>query len=182
MCMANKLIGGSCGLNAAGTTLTGYMCPAEEFNGFPTFNAAVTAGDGKTVELSGNFSFTGAGTGKGYFREFTLVSEKNSVERKAVGGRGSKSIEETYTFYIAGMNAQHVEWMRDQLNIPGVWLIKDKNGVVHCLGSKEDPAYLEEATQSSGQAATDERGTQYVIRSITATPKIYTGTINLTPL
>jgi hypothetical protein len=182
MCIADKLTGGPCGQNAAGTTSTAYMAPASEFATFPAFQTNTAPGDGKSVLLTGNFDFAGAGSGKGYFREIGLVLEKNGVQRKAVGGRGSRSIEETLTFYVAGADQKQLEWFRNQLNIPGVWLIKDKNGVTHCLGTKEDPAFMEEADMNTGQAATDERGTLYVVRAITATPKIYTGLINLTPI
>lgn len=182
MCVANKLTATACGRNAAGLSGTGYMSPAGEFASWPSFTAAVTAGDGNTVVLSGNFSFTGAGSGKGYFRSFPMLLEKGAVVKRAVGGRGSKSIETTATFYITGADKVQLEWLRDQLNIPGVWLITDKNGTVHVLGSKEDPAYLEEAEMNTGTAATDERGTLYTIRSITSDPAIYTGTINLTPI
>lgn len=158
------------------------MSPSAEFETWPAFKANVTPGDGESVVLSGNFSFTGAGTGKGYFREFPMLLEKGVVSKKVVGGIGSKSVETTATFYVLGADKKELEWMRDQSNIPGVWLIPDKNGTVHVLGTKDDPAYLQEADQSTGTAATDERGTTYVIRHVTSEPAIYEGTINVTPI
>ena len=182
MCVANKLTNGVCGKNAAGITGTGYMAPAGEFASWPAFQTTVTPGDGLSVKLTGNFVFTGAGTGKGYFREFPMLMEKGGIVKKAVGGVGSKSLELSLNFYVPGADATQLEWLRDQLNIPGVWLIKDKNQTVHVLGSKEDPAYLQEAEMGTGVAATDERGTLYTIRAITSEPALYPGTINLTPI
>lgn len=182
MCDIYNLSNAACGSNAAGLKGTGYMAPAGEFNTWPAFQAASTPGDGKTVLLSGNFNFTGAGSGKGYFRSFPMLLEKGSVTKKAVGGIGSKSIEITATFYIKGADSVHLEWLRYSLNIPSVYLITDKNGVVHVLGSKDDPAYLQEAEQSTGTAATDERGTLYTIRFVTANPALYEGLINTTPI
>jgi hypothetical protein len=182
MCNSNKLTAIPCARNAAGVKGTGYNAPAEEFETWPAFQTATTPGDGKTVTLTGNFSFTGAGSGKGYFRSFPMLLEKGSVTYKAVGGIGSKSMEIMAKFYVLGTDAVQLEWLRDQLNIPQVCLIPDKNGVVHCLGSKDEPAYLQEGDGTTGEAATDERGTLYTIRWVTASPQVYTGTINLTPI
>lgn len=182
MCLANKLNSNACGVNAAGLKGRGYMSPAAEHNVWPAFTAATTPGDGKTVILTGNFDFTGAGSGKGYFREFPMLLEKGKVSYKAVGGIGSKSVEVMANFYVTGLNSIQLEWFRDQLNIPGVWIFTDKSGIQHILGSKEDPAYIQEAEAGTGEAATDDRGTLYTVRWITASPQVYTGTINLVPI
>ncbi len=182
MCEINKLTNGSCLTNAAGIKGTGYMAPAEEFASWPAYQTPSAAGDGKTVQLSGNFSFTGAGSGKGYFRSFPMLMEKGGVSYKAVGGTGSKSLEVIFTFYVVGLDAVQLEWLKDVKNIPGVFLCPDKNGTLHTLGTKDDPAYLQEADGGTGVAATDDRGTLYTIRWITSTPTLYTGTINQTPI
>lgn len=182
MCTIHKMTGTACLSNPAGTKGTGYMAPAEEFAAWPAFTTPGTAGDGNTVVLSGNFSFTGAGTGNGYFRSFPMLLEKGDVKYNAVGGTGSKSIEAIASFYIVGLDKVQLEWLKNVMNIPGVWLIPDKNGSVHCLGSKTDPAYLQEAAGGTGVAATDERGTLYTIRWVTAVPQLYPGTINETPI
>lgn len=182
MCKINNLTNTACMANAAGIKGTGYMAPAEEFASWPAMQATTSVGDGDTVRLTGNFSFTGAGTGNGYFRKFSMLLEKGSVNYKIVGGLGSKSYEITANFYILGVDAAQLEFSNDMKNIPGVWLITDKNGTVHCLGSKDDPAYISEADGTTGTAATDERGILYTCRWVSATPQVYEGTINLTPI
>jgi hypothetical protein len=183
MCKIKKLTSTACMKNAAGVTGTGYMAPSEEFASWPAYqNTSDTLGDGDTVRLDGNFSFTGAGTGNGYFRTYPMLLEKGQVNYKLVGGLGSKSYEVTASFYVLGLNAEELEFGTSMKNIPGVWLFKDKNNVVHCLGSKDDPAYISEGDGTTGAAATDERGTLYTCRWITSTPQVYEGTINLTPI
>lgn len=182
MCQINKLTSGACLANAAGIKGIGYMAPAQEFAAWPAFQTASTPGDGKTVQLTGNFSFTGAGTGKGYFRSFPMLMEKGGVTYKAVGGVGSKSLEVLFNFYVVGVDAVQLEWLKDVKNIPGVFLCPDKNGTLHVLGSKDDPAYMQEADGGTGVAATDDRGVLYTIRWLTNIPTLYTGTINETPI
>lgn len=182
MCTIAKLTSTACAGNTPGTAGTGYMAPSVEFASWPAYQAASTPGDGKTVLLDGNFSFTGAGSGKGYFRSFPMLLEKGSVQYNAVGGLGSKSLEILATFHIPGMNSVELEWLSNARNIPGVYLITDNEGVVHTLGSKTSPAYLSEAAGTTGAAAADERGTLYTIRWVAKRAQLYTGTINETPI
>ena len=112
MCTIHKMTGTACLSNPAGTKGTGYMAPAEEFAAWPAFTTPGTAGDGNTVVLSGNFSFTGAGTGNGYFRSFPMLLEKGDVKYNAVGGTGSKSIEAIASFYIVGLDKVQLEWLK----------------------------------------------------------------------
>lgn len=178
MCVIKTLAGTACGANPAGMKGIGYMIPAEELVSFPAFLTTTTAGD--TVKLTGNFSLVTTST-LGYFRSFPVLINTGSYKTKAVGAVGSKSVEETYSFKVNGLGAAELEFYRNLLNIPGVWLCADKAGVVHVLGSKDDPAYLQEAEGGSGAATTDERAITFTITSTAASPAIYTGTINTTP-
>jgi len=178
MCNIADLTTIPCTANAPGVKGKGYMAPAEEFASWPAYLSTTGAGD--TVKLTGNFAFV-TDSDIGYFREFPCLLEKGSYTCSVVGGLGSKSFEEKYVYYIPGVDAAQLEHIRNLANIPGVWLCPDKNGVVHVLGSLTDPAYVEAAEASTGTTATDERGILVTIRAISASPTIYTGTINTTP-
>lgn len=178
MCKISALTVTPCNGNAVGVKGTGYMIPAEEFSSWPAYLTTTTAGD--TVKLNGNFSLV-ATSDIGYFRSFPCLIEKGSYTVAAVGGIGSKTFEEKYTFVVPGVDAAQLEFLKNLVNIPGVWLCTDKNGVVHVIGSKDDPAYVETAEGTTGVAATDERIITITVRAISASPTVYTGTINTTP-
>ncbi len=180
MCVLKALAAQDCPANAAGVQGTLYVSPAKEFASWPAFLATTGAGD--SVKLDGNFSFTGAGTGKGYWRAFPCLSEKGEVKYNPVGGRGSKSMEVIGGGYIVGVDAPQLEWFRNMMNTPMVGLWVDKNGVMHVIGSKDDPAYLETGAGGTGVAATDERGISFEIKATQASPVVYTGTVNITPI
>ncbi len=178
MCNINALTTVPCAGNAVGVKGKGYMAPAGEFASWPAYLSTTTPGD--TVKLTGNFSFV-ATSDIGYFREFPCLIEKGSYTVTAVGGVGSKTFEEKFTYVIPGVDAAQLEHIKDLINIPGVWLCIDKNNVTHVLGSKDDPAYVESVEGTTGAAAGDERIITITIRAISARPTVYTGTVNTTP-
>lgn len=178
MCEIGNLSNTACTSNPAGVKGIGYMAPAEEFETWPAYLSTTGAGD--TVKLTGNFDFV-ATSDIGYFRTFPCLLEKGSYAFSLVGGLGSKTFEEKYTYYIPAVDAAQLEHIKNLANIPGVWLCPDKNSTVHVLGSKDDPAYVEVAEGTTGAAAADERGITVTIRAVSARPTIYTGTINTTP-
>ena len=83
---------------------------------------------------------------------------------------------------MLGVDATQLEWFKNMMNTPMVGLWVDKKSVMHVIGSKDDPAYLEEGAGSTGTAATDERGISFGIKANQASPAIYTGTVNITPI
>lgn len=179
LCLIKSVTNGdACNRNPAGTKGIGYMCPAEEFTSWPAYLSTTAPGD--TVKLTGNFALVST-TGIGYFRTFPILQDTGRYKIKGVGAIGSKSFEETFEFTVNGLDAEQLEWCRNLLNIPGVFLCADKKGVIHVLGSKDDPAYLQEVDGDTGATATDQRAIKYIIRATTASPAIYTGTINTTP-
>ena len=180
MCNISVLAALDCPVNAAGVEGTLYLCPAKEFTTWPAYLG--TTGSGDTVKLTGNFDFTGAGTGKGFWRAFPCLSETGEVKYTSVGGRGSKSFDVTGKAFVLGIDAPQLEWFKNMINAPMVGLWKDKNGTVHVIGKKDDPAYLEEGEGASGIAGTDSRGINVTIKATQRQPTIYTGTINVTPI
>lgn len=179
MCNISVLAALDCPVNAAGVKGTLYLCPAKEFTTWPAYLA--TTGSGDTVKLTGNFDFTGAATGKGFWRAFPCLIEKGEVSYTAVGGKGSKSFDILGRAYVLGVDAPQLEWLKNMLNAPMVGLWTDKNGTMHVIGQKDDPAYVEEAVGSTGVAGTDERGINVAIKANSRQSTIYTGTINVTP-
>lgn len=178
MCTIAALSTIPCDSNAVGMGGTIYMAPAAEFSAWPAYDSGTDPGD--SVTLSGNFSFV-ATSGIGYFRGFPCLIEKGSIVYNAVGGVGSKTFEVIGTYVIPGINAAQLEHIKQVANIPGVWLFTDKNSVVHVQGTKTDPAYIQSIEATSGVAASDERIATITVRSIQASPTIYTGTIDTTP-
>ena len=180
MCIVRVLSPDSCPSNPAGVRGTLYLVPAVEFASWPAYLATTDPGD--TVTLDGNFSFTGAGTGKGYWRSFPCLLEKGEVKYTPVGGRGSKSLDVFGRGYVLGVDAKQLEWLSGIMNTPIVGLWVDKKGVMHVVGTKDDAAYLEEGDAGTGIAASDERGIAFAIKANQAKPAIYTGTVNITPI
>lgn len=180
LCNISVLAAADCPSNPAGVKGTLYLVPAKEFASWPAYQSTTDPGD--TVTLDGNFSFTGAGTGKGFWRAFPCLLEKGAVEYNAVGGKGSKSFDVLGRGYVLGLDATQLEWWKNMLNAPMVGLWVDKKNVMHVIGSKDDPAYLEEGAGTTGIAATDERGIAFAIKANAASPTIYTGTVNTTPI
>lgn len=178
LCNISVLTAASCPSNPAGVRGTLYLIPAEEFASWPAYLTTTSAGD--TVKLDGNFSFVST-TGKGYWRAFPCLLEKGEVTYTAVGGKGSKSLDVLGRGYVLGVDADQLEWFKNMMNAPCVGLWVDKKGVMHVIGSKDDPAYLEEGAGTTGVAATDERGISFSIKANQALPAIYTGTVDTTP-
>lgn len=179
MCTISALSAVPCASNAPGTKQTAYIVPASEITVMPPYVGTTDEGD--YVVASTAFDFTGAGTGKGYFRSFPVLIDRNSYSIEAQGGIGSKSWKETFNFVILGVNEEQLEFATRLLNIPCVFLIEDRNGKVHVIGRKDDPAYVESATGSTGASPTDERMIDVTVSASTARPMIYTGAIDTTP-
>lgn len=179
MCTIAALTTVPCAANQPGTKQTGYMVPASEVTAMPDYSSGTAEGD--YVRASDDFDFTGAGTGKGFFRSFPMLINKNSYSVTAVGGIGSKGWKETFTFVIAGLNAEQLEWATRILNIPGVWLCTDKMSVVHVIGRKDDPAFVETIEGSTGDGPESERILTVTVSGYSARPIVYSGAIDITP-
>ncbi len=178
LCTIAALTAVPCGDNTPGTKQVGYMVPSSEVTAMPDYMAFAAEGD--YVRATEDFDFTGAGTGKGFWRQFPMLINKNSYALSAVGGIGSKGWKETFTFVLAGVNAQQLEFVTRLLNIPGVFLCTDKVGKVHVIGRKDDPAYVETAEGSTGDGPESERIITVTVSGYTSRPMLYEGTIDLT--
>lgn len=182
MCNISNLTAIPCDANPPGTQTTLYLVPASEITTFPA--ALTTTGAGDTVTLSGNIDFTGQATGKGFFRTCPIVQETGGLEEKSSGELGSQGIETLLKFRINGMDAAQKEWRKQLLNVPLVCIIIDKKGVRHVVGTKDDPAFVQETSAGTGSKIGDVRGCEYTLRATSATGSLVLPsnlTIDVTP-
>lgn len=178
MCTIANLTAVPCDTNTPGTTQTGYMIPTSEITTDAAYTADTDEGDYVIADTAHVLSTT---VGKGFFRSFPMLINKNSYAISAVGGIGSKGWKETFTFVLAGVNEQQLEFATRMLNIPGQWLCTDKVGKVHVIGRKNDPAYVETAEGTTGDGPETERIITVTVSGYTARPMILTAAIDTTP-
>ncbi len=182
MCNISNLTAIPCDANAPGVQSTIYLVPASEITTFPAVLGTTGAGD--TVTLSGNIDFTGQATGLGYFRTVPGVLETGMIEEKSTGELGSKGIETTFKFRVNGMNAAQKEWHKKLINVPLVAIVIDKVGVRHVIGTKDDPAFVQETSGGTGAKLGDVRGIEYTLRATSASGSLVLPsnlTIDVTP-
>ena len=179
MCTISALTAVPCAANPPGIKQTGYVVPVGEITADPDYVGTTSEGD--YVRATDTWDFTGAGTGLGYWRSFPILIDKGSYSIAAVGGKGSKSWKETFTFVLQGMDAAQLEFATRMLNIPSAWLCTDKNGKVHAIGRKDDAAYVETSEGSTGDGPEGERIITVTVSAYTSRPMIYEGAIDTTP-
>lgn len=179
MCTIAALTSVPCAANPPGIKTTGYMVPVSEITAMPAYSSGTAEGD--YVTATANFDFTGADTGKGYWRAFPILIDKGAYKITAVGSKGSKQWKEEFSFVIQGVDAEQLEFVTRSLNIPGAWLCTDKNSVVHVIGRKDDAAFVETAEGGSGEGPEGERTITVTVTGYTARPLVYEGTIDTTP-
>lgn len=179
LCTISALTSTACDANPPGIKQTGYMCPVDEITADPDYVG--TTGEGDYVKSTDTVDFTGASTGTGYFRAFPILIDKGSYTLTAVGGKGSKSWKESFTFVLAGMDEQQIEFATRMLNIPAVWICTDKNNKPHYIGKKAEPAHVETSEGSTGDGPEGERIITVTVSGYTARPMICTGAIDVTP-
>lgn len=179
MCTISKLTATACNANPPGIKQTGYMVPAEEIVADPDYVGTTSEGD--YVLATDTFDFTGATAGTGYFRTFPILIDKGSYTITAVGGKGSKSWKESFTFVLAGMDAEQLEFATRMLNIPSVWICTDKNNKPHIIGRKAEAAYVDTSEGSTGDGPEGERIITVTVSAYTSRPMICTGAIDITP-
>lgn len=178
MCTIANLTAVPCDNNTPGTKQTGYTIPVSEVTTDAAYTTDTDEGDYVLAETAHVLSAT---TGLGFFRSFPMLINKNSYTISAVGGIGSKGWKETFTFVLAGMNEQQLEFITRLLNIPSLFLCTDKVGKVHQIGRKDDPAYVETVEGSTGDGPESERIITVTVSAYTARPMIVTTTIDVTP-
>lgn len=180
MCNVKNLARRTCEQsNAAGVKQIGYTCPVEEFAGWPAYSSGTAAGD--TVRVTAPFDFTGAPSGKGFWRSFPNTIEKGSYKFTLEGPKASKTILEEYTFQIDGLDAAQLEFVNYLKNGAYVFLAPDNAGTTHVIGRNDSPAFVETSEGNTGSAPGDERMITVTVRGISDKFMVYEGAIDTTP-
>jgi hypothetical protein len=179
MCTINALTTVPCAANPSGIQTTAYVVPVGEITADPDYVSGTSEGD--YVRATDTFDFTGAATGKGYWRAFPILIDKGSYNLEAVGGKGSKQWKESFTFQIQGLDPAQLEFATRMLNIPSAWLVTDKNGKIHVVGRKNEAAFVDTSTGGTGDGPEGERGLTVTVMAYTSRPMIYEGAIDVTP-
>jgi len=179
MCVIANLTAVPCAANAPGIKTTAYIVPVSEITAEPGWSTGTAEGD--YVKTSGNYDFTGAGVGKGYWRSFPILVDTGSYALSGVGGKGSKTFKETFTFTLQGLNAEQLEFATRMLNIPAAFLVTDKVGVVHVIGHKDEAAFVTTVEGGTGDGPEGDRTLVVTVEAYTARPMVYLGTIDTTP-
>jgi len=162
--------------NAAGTSPTEiYGARVSDFLDIiapPKLSAATTLAEAATIV--GPHTFTPP---KGFFK-MSVLPETGVVETTNEGEKGSRSNRNSFGATLPGVTARNKGWIRKHQNVGMIFLVPDLNGIIHQIGSKISPAYLNEATPTTGVKGGDVNGIPFKIEDVQAYPApVYTGAI-----
>lgn len=117
--------------------------------------------------------------GKGFVK-LDLQIDLNSVNTNLVGNRGNKKDQTTFNFFIPGTKAEVLGFKKIYKNLPGIWIAKDNNGKKFVIGTKDQPAYIDNLEVNTGEGPEDNNGgTGTIIANCNLYE--YTGNIPLNP-
>ena len=117
--------------------------------------------------------------GKGFVK-MDLQIDLNSVNTNLVGNRGNKKDQTTLNIFIPGTKAEVLGFKKTYKNLPGIYIAKDNNGKKFVIGTKDQPAYIDELDVNTGQGPEDNNGgTGTIIANCNLYE--YTGNIPLNP-
>lgn len=138
----------------------------------PALDVATTLEEAGTI--AGPHTFP---AGKGFFK-IGILSETGLVENANEGEKGSKSNRNSFSGTLPGTSATVAGFIRKYQNQPMIFLVSQVDGVIKQIGSKASPAFLSEASGSSGQKIGDVNGTPVKFEAVNVCPPpTYTGAI-----
>ncbi|MBC8053758.1 MAG: hypothetical protein H7Y13_11905 [Sphingobacteriaceae bacterium] len=156
--------------NAAGISRI-LFCPCEDILTFPALGDPETATT--YAELIEMEDLIVCKTGK-KFIEIYCTLETGEVKSKMVGPRDGKGRENSVELSSPGNEAAFLGFDSYTDNLPGVFVVLEKNGKWRVVGSLNDPAYKDDSDGTSGKAGTDGRATKLMFKSLQETaPPIY---------
>lgn len=152
-----------------------YICPINDFTTFATPKATSVA---ISLEEAGSITDSHTFTApKGFFK-IDVLPETGVVEFINEGEKGAKSNTNSFAFTLAGTGKRNVGFIRKYQNRRLIILVKEKDGDIKQIGSELSPAYLTEASGTSGQKSGDVKGITMKFSDIQAFPSpVYEGTI-----
>lgn len=112
------------------------------------------------------------------FKKMGVLPDTGQVESPHQGEKGAKSVANAFMGTIPGVSPRNVGWLRRHKNVGMIFLVTERNGSIRQIGSKVNPAYIEEATPNSGLKAEDVNGIPIKISDVQAyAAPFYTGAI-----
>lgn len=117
--------------------------------------------------------------GKGFVK-MDLQIDLNSVNSNLVGNRGNKKDQTTLNIFLPGTKAEVLGFKKLYKNLPGIYIVKDNNNKKFIVGTKDQPAYIDQLDVNTGQGPEDDNGgTGTIIANCNLYE--YTGNIPLNP-
>jgi len=115
--------------------------------------------------------------GKGFGVIQALV-DKNNFTGSLTGNKGQKKTSAQLVFYLPGITAKNLGFIRKFKNVPLVCVVKLRSGNKIVVGNLQKPAYFDSVETASGSTDEDEIGSTVTL--ITGAPLLeYTGSIAL---
>jgi hypothetical protein len=141
-----------------GTTSQMYLGIVEEVNGWPRTKDimeviadpqyTIEAGDSKILYEA--FDFSNAPAGAGYFRLYPILVDSGDVRNLLEGEIGGQGFKQELGCFLEGVNPAANEAADCMLGYSGCLfaIVPDKNGLYHCIGTPENPLYVQQANGS----------------------------------
>tara|TARA_R110002167_G_scaffold364968_1_gene588348 strand:+ start:5448 stop:6011 length:564 start_codon:yes stop_codon:yes gene_type:complete len=144
----------------------------EEIKELPKKNVATSLEEAGTIVGPHTFP-----ANKGFFK-ISVLPDTGEVAFSNEGDKGSKSNTVSFAGTIPGTGAKQVGFIRKYQNLPMIFLVTENDGVIKQIGSKIQPAYLSEASGSSGLKAGEVKGMPVKFSATSFSPApVYTGAI-----
>lgn len=138
----------------------------------PALSAALTLGEAATI--TGPHTFTPP---KGFFK-INILPDTGLVESTNEGEKGSKTNTNSFSGTLPGITARNLGFVRKYQNVGMIFLVTQTDGIIRQIGSEVQPAFLSEASGTTGQKAGDVNGIPVKFTDTQAyQAPIYSGTI-----
>lgn len=169
----------SCGkTHRPGTKTKLYFTCSCELADWPAIGT--TGADKK--EFTEAFDFTGAPTGKGFWREADILVNTGNISYNLEGELGGQGYKNSVTFFISGSDKEQLHFADQIRETSGflVVMLADKKGQLRVIGSKEEPARVETAEGATGLTNGERNGTAYTVSDdIGLTAPIYPNSLGV---
>jgi len=115
--------------------------------------------------------------GQGFFK-INILPDTGLVESANEGERGNKSNTNTFSGTLPGVSARNKGFIRKYQNVGMIFLVTQINGDIVQIGSRISPAFLIDASATSGQKVGDLNGIPVKFADAQAyQAPVYTGVI-----
>ncbi|OHX67365.1 hypothetical protein [Flammeovirga pacifica] len=151
--------------NIGGLSKYIFLCRADAVSVDP-----VVTSPSVTVDPASDFTFVDDTTE--VFSKVYHTKDTGKFEAVAQGEFDSKSYKQSVSFAIPTLYSANMQLARNLLNENVIAVVKDRNGQLIQVGTKDSPAVIEEVTASSGGPATEARNIMYKITADSILPAI----------